>query len=149
MQKGCVSHTHKPPGTGKEGIIKLMQTIVCLDIETTGLSPDNDSIIEIGAIKFSGTRVIAEYETLINPSRPINQYISNLTGISNAMVMNAPMLSDKLREFVDFVGDAPILGQNVGFDLSFFHKVGALKQTPLSTPTNWPPFCFPPRPATP
>ena len=128
MQKGCVSHTHKPPGTGKEGIIKLMQTIVCLDIETTGLSPDNDSIIEIGAIKFSGTRVIAEYETLINPSRPINQYISNLTGISNAMVMNAPMLSDKLREFVDFVGDAPILGQNVGFDLSFFHKVGALKQ---------------------
>ena len=51
-------------------------------------------LIEIGAIKFSGTRVIAEYETLINPSRPINQYISNLTGISNAMVMNAPMLSD-------------------------------------------------------
>ena len=77
-----------------------MQTIVCLDIETTGLSPDNDSIIEIGAIKFSGTRVIAEYETLINPSRPINQYISNLTGISNAMVMNAPMLSDVQREFV-------------------------------------------------
>lgn len=104
-----------------------MQTIVCLDIETTGLDPEKEAIIEIGAIKFSGKRVIAEFDVLINPRRPINQFITNLTGITNAMVMNAPYLSDVLREFVDFVGDAPILGQNVGFDLSFFHKVGALK----------------------
>ncbi len=105
-----------------------MQTIVCLDIETTGLDSEKDAIIEIGAVKFKGNRVEAEYQNLINPRRPINQFITNLTGITNAMVMNAPLLSDVLREFVDFVGDAPVLGQNVGFDLSFFHKVGALKQ---------------------
>ena len=111
-----------------------MQTIVCLDIETTGLDPDKDAIIEIGAVKFEGKRVIAEYQTLVNPRRPINQFISNLTGITNAMVMNAPLLADVLREFVDFVGDAPVLGQNVAFDLSFFYKVGALKQNqPIDT----------------
>lgn len=119
------------PGEGaKKGIIKPMQTIVCLDIETTGLDPESDAIIEIGAVKFKGNRVEAEYSTLVNPRRPINQFITNLTGITNAMVMNAPLLSDVLREFVDFVGDAPILGQNIGFDLSFFYKVGMLKQNP-------------------
>lgn len=114
--------------SGLTGIIMPMQTIVCLDIETTGLDPDNDAIIEIGAVKFKGNRVEAEYQTLLNPRRPINQFITNLTSITNAMVMNAPLLSDVLREFVDFAGDAPILGQNIGFDLSFFYKVGALKQ---------------------
>ncbi len=104
-----------------------MQTIVCLDIETTGLDSEKDAIIEIGAVKFKDKRVIAEYSSLVNPRRPINQFITNLTGITNAMVMNAPLISDILREFVDFVGDAPVLGQNVGFDLSFFHNLGALK----------------------
>ncbi len=71
-----------------------MPEIVALDLETTGLDPKNDSIIEIGAVKFNENRVIAEYSTLVNPRKPINAFITNLTGISNSMVMNAPCIGD-------------------------------------------------------
>lgn len=104
-----------------------MPEIVALDIETTGLDPKNDSIIEIGAVKFNGNRLIAEFSKLINPRKPINNFITNLTGISNAMVMNAPFIGDVLPEIQEFIGDAIILGQNIDFDLSFFHKFGAFR----------------------
>lgn len=104
-----------------------MPEIVAFDIETTGLDPKNDSIIEIGAVKFNGNRVVSEFSKLINPRKPINQFITNLTGISNSMVMNAPFIVDVLPEIQDFVGDAIILGQNINFDLSFFEKYRAFK----------------------
>ena len=107
-----------------------MPEIVALDIETTGLDPKNDSIIEIGAVKFNENRVISEFSKLINPRKPINQFITNLTGITNSMVMNAPFIIDILPEIHDFIGDAIILGQNIDFDLSFFHRYGHFKDNP-------------------
>lgn len=107
-----------------------MPIMVSLDIETTGLDPHSDAIIEIGAVKFNENRVIDEFSTLINPRRPINTFITNLTGITNPMVQNAPLLGDVLRKFSDFAGDTIILGHNVSFDLSFFYKVNALKTNP-------------------
>ena len=107
-----------------------MPEIVALDIETTGLDPKNDSIIEIGAVKFNENRTVAEFSKLINPRKPINQFITNLTGITNSMVMNAPILIDMLPEINDFVGDAIILGQNINFDLAFFHRFGYFKDNP-------------------
>ena len=104
-----------------------MPQIVALDIETTGLDNKNDSIIEIGAVKFDGNRVIGEFSQLVNPRKPINQFITNLTGISNSMVMSAPFIIDVLPEVKDFIGDSIILGQNIGFDLSFFHRYGYFK----------------------
>lgn len=104
-----------------------MFEIVALDIETTGLDPKNDSIIEIGAVKFTGNRASAEFSKLINPRKPINQFITNLTGISNAMVMNAPLIGEVLPEIQEFIGDAIILGQNIDFDLGFFKKFGAFR----------------------
>ena len=104
-----------------------MPEIVALDLETTGLDPKNDAIIEIGAVKFNGNRVIAEFSKLINPRKPINSFITNLTGISNAMVMNAPVIGDVLPEIEEFIGDAIILGQNIDFDLGFLHRYGAFK----------------------
>jgi DNA polymerase-3 subunit epsilon/ATP-dependent DNA helicase DinG len=104
-----------------------MPEIVALDLETTGLDPKNDAIIEIGAVKFNGNRVIAEFSKLINPRKPINSFITNLTGISNAMVMNAPVIGDVLPEIEEFIGDAIILGQNIDFDLGFLHRYGAIK----------------------
>ena len=111
----------------QNGIISHMPQIVALDIETTGLDSKNDSIIEIGAIKFDDNRVISEFSQLINPRKPINQFITNLTGISNSMVMSAPFIIDVLPEIKDFIGDSIILGQNIGFDLSFFHRYGYFK----------------------
>lgn len=107
-----------------------MPVIVSLDIETTGLDPKNDSIIEIGAVKFNGSRVLDEFSTLINPRKPINSFITNLTGITNAMVMNAPLLADVYPQLGTFIGDHPILGQNVGFDISFFQRYGAFRTNP-------------------
>lgn len=107
------------------GYNRHMPSIVALDIETTGLDPRSDTIIEIGAVRFSGARVEAEWSTLINPGRSIPSFITQLTGISNEMVRNAPPIKAVLRDLADFVGDSPVLGHNVRFDLSFLnqHKI--------------------------
>ncbi len=101
-----------------------MRSIVSIDIETTGLSPDRDAIIEIGAVKFKGHRVEAEWSTLINPGRHIPEFITGLTGIGDAETRNAPRLADALPELEGFVEDAPIVGHNVRFDLGFLQRMG-------------------------
>jgi ATP-dependent DNA helicase DinG len=104
-----------------------MDTIVALDLETTGLDPDKDAVIEIGAVRFKGKRVEGEWNTLIHPGRPIPPFITQLTGITDQMVRQAPMIRLALPGLVEFVGNAPILGHNVRFDLSFLRKQGVFK----------------------
>ncbi len=99
-----------------------MSSIVALDIETTGVDPETDAITEIGAVRFRDNRVEAEWSSLINPNRPIPPMITQLTGISNEMVRNAPPLRAVSHELESFVGDCPILGHNVKFDLAFLRK---------------------------
>ncbi|MCK5315445.1 MAG: 3'-5' exonuclease, partial [Anaerolineales bacterium] len=99
-----------------------MPTIVSIDIETTGLDFKKDVFIEIGAVRFNNRRVEDEWSTLINPGRPIPPFITQLTCITNQMVLQAPAIEDVLTELADFVGDAPILGHNVRFDLSFLKQ---------------------------
>lgn len=99
-----------------------MTSIVALDIETTGLDSKSDSIIEIGAIRFSGTRTEAEFTTLVNPNRHIPEFITGLTGIDDTLVRKAPRIQEVLPDLVAFIGDAPILGHNIKFDISFFEK---------------------------
>ncbi|MDA1330331.1 MAG: DNA polymerase III subunit epsilon [Chloroflexi bacterium] len=105
-----------------------MPSIVAVDIETTGLDPKNDAIIEIGAVRFEGKRTVSEWSTLVNPGRPISPFITQLTGITNDMVRGAPPIGEVLDELGQFVGDAPVLGQRVSFDLSFLRRQGVLKQ---------------------
>jgi ATP-dependent DNA helicase DinG len=104
-----------------------MSIIVAVDIETTGLNLDEDVIIEIGAVKFNDRRVEDEWTTLVNPRRAIPGFITQLTGISNNMVRNAPVLPDVIGDFIAFVGDAPVVGHNISFDLSFLQRAGSLK----------------------
>lgn len=99
-----------------------MTSIVALDLETTGLDPKKDAVIEIGARRFDGPRVEAEWTKLINPNRHIPEFITGLTGISDEMVRQAPGIREVLDELAAFIGDAPILGHNIQFDLSFFKK---------------------------
>lgn len=99
-----------------------MHPIVALDLETTGLDPRSDAIIEVGAVRFEGNRVVDEFSTLINPGRQIPEFITGLTGISNEMVRQSPSIRDILPELDSFIGDAPILGHNIQFDLSFLKK---------------------------
>lgn len=100
----------------------LPRSVVSLDIETTGLDNNLDTIIEIGAVRFRGTRIEDEWHSLINPNRRIPDHITSLTGIDNSMVHSAPLLRDVAAEFTKFVGDSPILGQNIQFDLGFLRK---------------------------
>jgi DNA polymerase-3 subunit epsilon/ATP-dependent DNA helicase DinG len=99
-----------------------MTTIVAIDIETTGLDSQKDAVTEIAAVRFSGTRVEDEWSTLINPGRHIPESITQLTGISDGMVRNAPDIRDIIEDLAGFVGDAPVLGHNVRFDLGFLQK---------------------------
>ena len=104
-----------------------MPAIVALDLETTGLDPQRDGIIEIGAVRFSKRRVEDEFTSLINPGKQISKFITQLTGITNAMVRNAPRIEEVIEELEGFVGDLPVLGHNVKFDLGFVRQLGILK----------------------
>lgn len=104
-----------------------MFSIVALDIETTGLDSSKDAIIEIGVVKFKSHRVDAEWSSLVNPNRPVPPMITQLTGITSEMVSKAPPLSDVLQQLEDFVGDDPVLGHNIHFDLGFLQKHNILK----------------------
>ena len=99
-----------------------MTAIVSLDIETTGLDPQKDAIIEIGAVRFNGRRVEDEWSTLIHPGRPIPPFITRLTGITDQMVIQSPSIKDVIPELKTFVGDDPIVGHSIAFDLSFLRR---------------------------
>lgn len=104
----------------------MPQTFVALDLETTGLDPRQDAIIEIGAVRFTLHRDEAEFQELINPGRPIPPAITELTNISEAMVARAPRLAEVLPRLEAFVGQAAIIGHNVKFDLGFLQAKNVL-----------------------
>ncbi|MBU1660642.1 MAG: DEAD/DEAH box helicase family protein [Chloroflexi bacterium] len=111
-----------------------MTSIVALDLETTGLNPEGDAITEIGAVRFNSKRIEGEWHSLINPGRRIPPNITQLTGITDAMVRDAPTIHAVLADLADFVGDSPVLGHNVRFDLGFLNRYGILQANdPLDT----------------
>jgi len=102
----------------------MPQTYVALDVETTGLDSERDSIIEIGAVRFLGSgRVIDEWSSLVNPGRPVPFAITQLTGITSRMVAQGPPIQELASHVRQFVGDDSIIvGHNVKFDLAFFRR---------------------------
>jgi DNA polymerase-3 subunit epsilon len=94
-------------------------TFVVVDLETTGGSPGSDAITEIGALKLRGGECLGTFETLVNPGVPIPPLITVLTGITEAMVFPAPRVAEVLPAFMEFAGDAVIVGHNIRFDISF------------------------------
>ncbi len=100
----------------------LMDVPFCvLDLETTGLSPDSDAITEIGAVRYSLGVETGRFQSLINPDAPIPPRIMVVTGITQAMVIDAPKLGEALPSLLEFIGDAVIVGHNVRFDMSFLN----------------------------
>jgi DNA polymerase-3 subunit epsilon len=94
-------------------------TFCVLDLETTGGSPQTCGITEIGAIKVRGGEVLGTFQTLVNPGRAIPPEITVLTGITHSMVTRAPRIESVLPSFLEFLGDAVVVGHNVRFDLGF------------------------------
>ena len=94
-------------------------TFVVLDLETTGASPDDCAITEVGAVKYRGGELLGRFETLVNPGVPIPPFITVLTGITEAMVLPAPRIDEVLPPLLEFIGGAVIVGHNIRFDIWF------------------------------
>ncbi|NLK50975.1 MAG: DEAD/DEAH box helicase family protein [Syntrophomonadaceae bacterium] len=93
--------------------------LVAFDLETTGLSPYQDEIIEIGAVKIEDGKITQEFQTLIRPSRPIPPQISQLTGITQDQLDDAPPLREVLPGFLDFLDNYPLIAHQAVFDQGF------------------------------
>ncbi|MCZ7532890.1 MAG: DEDD exonuclease domain-containing protein [Acidimicrobiia bacterium] len=102
--------------------IPLSEVPFCvLDLETTGVGPDICEITEIGAIRYEGGVETGRFQTLVNPQTGIPPQVTVITGITQAMVIDAPTIGEALPSFLEFLGDAVIVGHNVSFDISFLN----------------------------
>ncbi len=108
----------------------MAKTYVSLDIETTGLDPLRDAIIEIGALRFDGDQVLETFSTFVNPGRKIPLFVIELTGITNADIENAPGGRQATYKLAEFVGRDPVVGHNIGFDLAFLRQHNILRGNP-------------------
>ena len=109
------------------------RTFVAFDLETTGLNPKRDAIIEIGAVRFQDGRTREYYSTCINPGRPLPVRIQQLTGIRPADVADAPSIDDVIPEILGFFsnGSQAVVAHSAGFDISFLRAAGVKLNAPV------------------
>lgn len=100
----------------------MIRDYVCVDIETTGTNAKWDKIIEIGALKVRDCKPVETFSELINPGVMISPFITELTGITNEMLVEKPGIEEILPRFVDFAGDDLLLGHNIMFDYGFLKQ---------------------------
>lgn len=102
---------------------------VVFDLETTGAKTPPCRITEIGAYRVQKGKITEEFQTLVNPETPIPTFISQLTGISNQMVKNAPRFHEVAADFLDFIGDSVLVAHNAPFDMRFLnHEIGRIHE---------------------
>ena len=123
------------------GELSLHDDFVCLDLETTGLDAEQDVIIEVGAVKFRGGETLDTLSELVNPKRQLSPFIQRLTGIKQAEVDAAQPFSAIAGRVRDFVGDAPVIGHNVQFDIGFLQRAGCGFRGRCGTRGTSPPCC--------
>lgn len=119
--------------TSLAGLTPLLDTtFVVLDLETTGLSPAQDRITEVGAVRARGGEVLAELRTFVHPGQPIPAAVTAITGITDADVADAPREVDVIPLLLDFLGDAVLVAHNARFDLGFLGaEFARVAPTPL------------------
>ena len=92
---------------------------IAFDLETTGVKPSENMIVEVGAVLFEGDRAVKGFGTLVDPGIPIPPDASAVNGISDEMVRGQPRIADVLGDFTDFCGDLPLVAHNAPFDFKF------------------------------
>lgn len=102
-------------------LLDFPKSYIVIDIETTGLDPARDHIIEIAGLKVEDGNIIDSFSTLVNPNIEIDSFITNLTGITNEDLESASDLTSALSDFYAFIGDSVLLGHNVHFDINFLY----------------------------
>ena len=99
-----------------------LKRYIVLDLETTGLDPDNDEILEVGMVRVESGDMCERYSQLFKPSGPIPLSITHLTGIRNEDCQNQPAFDEKATEILTFLDTEWIIMHNADFDLSFLRK---------------------------
>lgn len=115
-------------------LLDAVNDFTAIDIETTGLSPDYDDIIELGAVRYRDGVEVGRYECLVNPGYEIGGFITALTGITNEMLKDAKDIASELPGFMQFLGDDILVGHNVHFDINFLYD--NCENVGISVPTN-------------
>ena len=100
----------------------MTDTYIALDLETTGLNPSRDRILEIGAVRVIDGQIEESYETLVNPGRKLDKRIEELTGITDEMAAGGMDTRTAVTGLVEFCGELPLLGHNILFDYSFLKQ---------------------------
>ena len=100
----------------------MTESYVCIDLETTGLNPRLDKIIEIGVVVVEGNRIVEKWETFINPNRRLEEHTVALTGIRDEQLSGAPAIEEVLPKLLAMTEDQVLLGHRVLFDYSFIKK---------------------------
>lgn len=136
-KKGCplfyCSSKNKNPLLG-DAVIGFPEDYTVLDLETTGLNPTSDLIIEFAAVRVRGGNAVDTFQSLCDPGFPIPPQIEMITGITSEMVRSAPNPRSILPDFLDFVGDDFVVGHNVLFDVRFIAASnGDFKNTYIDT----------------
>lgn len=107
---------------GDSGALPILDEFVAIDVETTGLRPSKQRVIEIALYRYRAGELVERLESLINPCRSIPSYISNLTTITNDQVDDAPVFEAMAEQIVEFIGSSLLVGHNVTFDISFLNE---------------------------
>lgn len=102
----------------------MEKTYIALDLETTGFDPVADQVLEIAAVKFQGDQILETFETLIRPGLEIPPMVSHITGITAETVRDAPSFEAVRENLIVFLGNLPIVGHNIEFDLTFLEAKG-------------------------
>ena len=111
---------NKRPFKGRRAAV-IPDEFVAIDIETTGLNPTCDEIVEVSAVRYKNGHEVEAYETLVKPTRPLSAFITLYNGITNGMVEDAPTVGEIMAPLRAFVGDSILLGHNVHFDINFLY----------------------------
>lgn len=109
----------------------MLRSYIAFDVETTGLNPLENEIIEIGALKVRNGKVAERFMEFIKPTAPISSEITSLTGITDEMVAGARTRRQVIPDFLDFCGDDVLIGHNVSFDYSFMKCSAAADGLPF------------------
>lgn len=100
----------------------MTDSFVAVDLETTGLNPSQERIIEIGAVKVKDGVICDTFDVFVNPERTLSSFITELTGITDEMLNGAPDILTALHQFLEFAGEEVLVGHHISFDYSFLKK---------------------------
>lgn len=131
-QPPALGVTLKNASLSTKAQLSRFKNYVVLDVETTGYSWEEDEIIEIGCLKVVGGEIVDTFSTLVNPRRLISPSITRLTGISNEMVKDAPVMAEIIAELHAFIGNLPVVAHNAAFDGGFLRRAYEVHSIPAA-----------------